>query len=124
MNRCAFIKGGGDRCKARAMASSSYCYNHEPGKAEARKRNASKGGNTGGRGRPGQGEIIQLRKQLKDLTARVVEGELETSRGAVANQLIGTQVRLLEFERRIKESEELEERLEALEGVLKGRKAG
>ncbi len=65
-----------------------------------------------------------MRKQLKDLTARVVEGELETSRGAVANQLIGTQVRLLEFERRLRELEEMEVRLEAIEDALKRRKTG
>ncbi len=124
MSCCAFIKAGGERCKARAMSGSSYCYNHEPGKAGERKRNASRGGNTGGRGRPGHGEVARLRRQLKDLTARVVDGELETSRGAVANQLIGTQVRLLEFERRLKETEELEERLEAIESTLKGRRVG
>ncbi len=124
MSNCAFIKAGGERCKVGAMSGSSYCYNHDPGKSEERKRNASKGGNSGGRGRPGHGEIARLRKQLKDLVASVVEGELETSRGAVANQLIGTQVRLLEFERRLRETEELEERLEAIEGTLKGRKTG
>ena len=123
MSRCAFIKAGGERCKARAMSGSSYCYNHEPRKAEERKRNASKGGYTGGRGRPGSGEIARLRAQLKNLTARVVDGELETSRGAVANQLIGTQVRLLEFERRLRETEELQGRLEAIEATLKERRA-
>lgn len=106
------------------MKGFDTCYGHREDLTEERKRNASKGGNIGGRGRPGHGEIARLRKQLKDLTARVVDGELETSRGAVANQLIGTQVRLLEFERRLRELEEVEERLEALEGVLKGRKAG
>lgn len=124
MSRCAYIKAGGERCKVGAMSGSSYCYNHEPGKSEERKRNAAKGGNTGGRGRPGAGEITRLRAQLKSLAARVVEGELDTSRGAVANQLIGTQVRLLEFERRLRETEELEERLEAVESTLKGRKTG
>lgn len=123
MPNCAFIKAGGERCRARAMADSSYCYNHEPDRAEERKRNASKGGNSGGRGRPGHGEIIRLRKQLRDLTALVVDGGLETSRGAVANQLIGTQVRLLEFERRLRETEEMEERLDAIETTLKVRKA-
>ena len=33
----------------------------------------------------------------------------------MANQLIGPRIRLLEFEKRLKETEELEERLEALE---------
>jgi hypothetical protein len=36
-------------------------------------------------------------------------------------QITNTQARLLELERKLKETEELEERLEAVEGVLKGR---
>jgi hypothetical protein len=123
MSLCASIKADGQRCRARAMSGSSFCYNHAPGRSAERKRNASKGGYTGGRGRPGSGEITRLRAQLKNLTARVVDGELETSRGAVANQLIGTQVRLLEFERRLRETEALEERLEAIEATLKARRA-
>ncbi len=123
MSLCAYIKADGQRCRARAMSGSSYCYNHSPDKAQARKNNAAKGGYAGGRGRPGSGEITRLRALLKDLTARVVDGELETSRGAVANQLIGTQVRLLEFERRLKETEQLQERLEAIEATLKTRRA-
>jgi hypothetical protein len=41
----------------------------------------------------------------------------------VVNQILNTRVRLLEQERRIRETEELAARLEALEEVLKGRKA-
>ena len=40
------------------------------------------------------------------------------------NQIINSQARLLEFERKIKETEELEARLEALETVLKARRSG
>lgn len=124
MAKCAYIKPGGERCGATAMKGYDICYGHRPDLAEERQRNAAKGGSSGGRGRPGSGEIARLRKQLKDLAASVVEGELDTSRGAVANQLIGTQVRLLEFERRLRETEELEERLDAVEATLKGRKTG
>jgi hypothetical protein len=47
-------------------------------------------------------------------------------RGAATavNQIINSQTRLLELERKIKETEELEARLEALEGVLKTRRSG
>jgi hypothetical protein len=45
----------------------------------------------------------------------VMDGELETTRGVVANQLMGTRIRLLEYERKLKEIEELEERPEAPE---------
>jgi hypothetical protein len=40
---------------------------------------------------------------------------------AVVNQIINTRARLIELERKIKETEELEVRLEALEDVLKRR---
>jgi hypothetical protein len=39
------------------------------------------------------------------------------------NQIVNSRIRLLELERKIKEAEELEARLEALEDVLK-RRAG
>jgi len=58
---------------------------------------------------------------LEDLTAQVLSGELPTGPAAVANQLINTRLRAIETERKVKEAEELEERLEALERVLKGR---
>jgi hypothetical protein len=67
-----------------------------------------------GRGRANRA-IKDLHELLKNLTDQVISGELETSRGAVANQLISTRIRLLEHERRIKELEELEERLVELE---------
>jgi hypothetical protein len=60
---------------------------------------------------------------LEDLTERVLAGELETGRAAVANQLVNTRLRAIEQERKMRELEEMAERLEALEGVLKGRKA-
>ena len=56
-----------------------------------------------------------LRYTERHVRKLLADGELATSRGAVANQLIGTRIRLLEYERRLKEMEELEERLEALE---------
>jgi hypothetical protein len=42
----------------------------------------------------------------------------------VVTQIIYSQARLLELERKIKETEELEARLEALEIVLKARRSG
>ena len=43
---------------------------------------------------------------------------------AIANQLTNTHLRIIELERRWKETGELEGRMEALEDVLKGRKTG
>jgi hypothetical protein len=58
---------------------------------------------------------------LEDLTEQVLSGELPTGAAAVENQLINTRLRAIETERKVKETEELEERMEALERVLKGR---
>jgi hypothetical protein len=66
-------------------------------------------------------EVRVLRERLKILTDQVIDGELETARGAVANQLITTQIKLLEYERRSKDLDDLLERLERLEN---GRIAG
>lgn len=54
----------------------------------------------------------------------MIDGELETSRGAVANQLIFTRIRLLEYQRRVKETEELARELEEMRSLLETRKEG
>jgi hypothetical protein len=120
--RCAAITSAGARCKLEASYG-SYCYQHAPEMAEERKRRASKGGRTGGNGRGGQSEISDLKTQLEDLAQRVLSGELETGRAAVANQLINTRPRAIEQERKNKETADLEARVEALErrqGITKG----
>jgi hypothetical protein len=52
MARCAGITAAGERCKAEAMPSEQWCWNHHPDHEQARRRRASKGGKRGGRGRP------------------------------------------------------------------------
>ena len=49
---------------------------------------------------------------------------MERGAATAVNQIINGQARLLELERKIKETEELEARLEALEDVLKARGSG
>jgi hypothetical protein len=49
---------------------------------------------------------------------------LETGRAAVANQLINTRLRAVEVERKARETEELEERLQQLETALERKKGG
>jgi len=67
-------------------------------------------------------ELSSIKALLEDLTERVLLGELQTGQAAVANQLVNTRLRAIEQERKMRELEELAERLEALEGVLKGRR--
>jgi septal ring factor EnvC (AmiA/AmiB activator) len=116
MNQCRGVKPNGERCTLTVEPPRSYCWHHAPERAEQRRRATSKGGS----GRVSS-EVRQLRQRLKNLTDQVIEGDLETSRGAVANQLITTQIKLLEYERRTKDLDDLLERLERLE---RGRLAG
>jgi hypothetical protein len=112
MARCQGIKRDGGRCTASVQPDSSYCWNHDPRHAEKRKSTASKAG----RSRPSP-EIARIKKLLSELTSDVLEGRLETSRAAIANQLLNTYLRALEIERKIKETEDHAERLEILEAI-------
>src|ERR671939_1142001 len=127
MSICAAIKPDGARCKARAMKGSEWCFNHHPDYSQERRHNASKGGKRGGRGRPaGSGfeGLRDIKDLLKSLTDDVLSGDVERATAIAANQLLNTSLRAIELERRWKDIEELESRLEALESVLKGRKTG
>ncbi len=123
---CGYIKPDGQRCKALPMKGEGYCYAHHPDLEERRRAASSKGGKRGGRGRarPGNGDLRDVKAWLLRLASAVEGGKLEAKDGTAVSQILNIWLRGLETERKIKESEELEERLEALEGVLKGRKAG
>jgi hypothetical protein len=110
MARCAGIKRDGGRCTAVVGASQEYCYAHDPERAEERRRNASRAA----RAKPNR-ELQAVKALLEDLTEQVLAGELVTGPAAVANQLINTRLRAIEQERKIKETEDLEARIEALE---------
>ena len=109
---CRATKASGDPCKAPATGPHGYCWAHDPANAEQRSRMASKAA----RSKPSR-ELVGLKAQLVDLTQDVIAGELETGRAAVANQLINTRLRAIELERKIREQDEILERLEALEAA-------
>jgi hypothetical protein len=111
--RCAAITSAGERCKLDAT-NGSYCWSHDPENADERRRRARRGGKA-----RGAGELAEIKRLLSDLADRVLGKEgteaLETGRAAVANQLINTRLRAIEVERKVKETDELEKRIEALE---------
>lgn len=119
MALCAGIKRDGGRCTVVVGASQDYCYAHDPARQQERKRNASRAGRS-----RGSGEIASLKDQLRKLASDVLDGKVARGDAVAVNQILNTRARLLEVERRVKETEDLEERLGALEDVLKGRNAG
>ncbi len=113
MPRCGGFKPDGTPCERIVSAPQRYCYAHDSERKAERQRNAARAGR-----RSGTSEIRVLRALLEDLTTRVVEGTLESGRGAVAAQLVNTRIRLMEHVRRVKEQEELEERMAEIERRL------
>ena len=112
---CPGLKRDGGRCTVVVSGPNDYCYQHDPARATERRRNASKASKS----RPSR-ELSGIKAQLEDLTQDVLSGNLETSRAAVANQLLNTRLRAIEAERRIKETEELEGRIADLEQQQEG----
>jgi hypothetical protein len=102
------------------MRNTQWCIGHDPEKAEARRRRASKGGRRGGRGRP-VAELAALRVENADIRRRLLEGELLPGIAAVAVQSINTDIRAVSAALKAREQEELECRLEELERVLEQR---
>jgi hypothetical protein len=116
---CPGIKRSGGRCTVGVGPGETWCYNHDPARAEERKRAASRAGKS----KPSR-EIVGIKALLSDLTERVLSGEVETGRAAVANQLVNTRLRAVEIERKIRESDEMEARIEELERAAEGQKGG
>src|SRR5829696_2231216 len=117
MPRCAGKKGDGTPCERIVSAWHEYCYAHDPVYAEDRKSAASKAAKSPARSRSST-EIREIKGRLKDLYSAVLEGRAERAAAAVANQIANTQLRAIELERRVREQDELEERLDELEGLL------
>jgi hypothetical protein len=117
MASCRATKANGEPCTLSATGPQGFCWAHDPANRDKRRRMASRAAKS----KPNR-ELSSVKALLEDLTERVLSGELATGQAAVANQLVNTRLRAIEQERKIRETEELAERLEALEGVLKGRK--
>src|SRR5829696_7635003 len=119
MARCAAIKANGERCRLDATGKQDTCWAHSPENSEKRRRRASRGGRA-----KANRELPEIKALLEDLTEQVLSGELPTGPAAVANQLINTRLRAIELERKIREAEEIEERLSALEALARNRGRG
>jgi hypothetical protein len=119
MPRCAGFKRDGGHCTATVEPPQRYCWWHDPANADTRRRAASKAA----RSKPSR-ELVGIKALLSDLAERVLAGEVETGRAAVANQLVNTRLRALEIERKIRESDEMEARIEELERATEGRQKG
>ena len=115
MARCAGTTRDGRQCTAIVKPPRTYCCQHDPAHSEARRRNASRASKiVGGR------EIRDFKKRISEVIDAVLEGSQDRGRAAVAIQGFNALRGVLELERKIKETDELETRIEALEQPQEG----
>lgn len=121
MPQCQGIKRDGGRCTVGVPPGAQWCFNHDPARADERRRNASRAGkSTGGR------DVKDLKRRISEVVDAVLEGSQDRSRAAVAIQGFNALRGVLELERKVKETDELEARLEELERAsesTKGRRS-
>ena len=118
MSLCAGIKADGGRCGAQAITGNQWCFSHHPDYEEQRRRRASKGGRRGGRGRP-VAELAALRVENAEIRSRLLGDELAPNVAAVAVQSLNADARLVVAALKAREQEELVERLEELETLVR-----
>jgi len=116
--RCAAITSAGERCKLDAT-SGSYCWSHDPANVEERRRRARRGGKA-----KGSGELSEIKRRISEVIDAVLEGSQDRGRAAVAIQGFNALRAVLEQERKIKETEDLEGRIQALEDLQPAKSKG
>ena len=112
---CRATKANGEPCTLSANGPQGLCWAHDPANRDKRRRMASRAA----RSKPSR-ELSAIKQHLSELTDDVLAGSVDRGAAAVANQLINTRLRAIELERKIKETQELEERIEALEQASGG----
>jgi len=115
MGVCTGIKRDGTRCTATVEPPQKYCWWHDPANADKRRRAAARGGKGGG-----SKEIRDLKKRISNVIDAVLEGSQDRGRAAVAIQGLNALRGVLELERKVKETDELEARIELLEQSQEG----
>ncbi len=114
---CAETKRDGTPCTLPPNGPSGLCWAHDPKNAERRRRGQSRGG----RNKPGR-EIVAIRGRLSVLADDVLAGRVDRADAAVAGQLLGTVIRAIGTELRVREQEEILGRVEELEQLLERQK--
>lgn len=123
MNRCLGTKRDNSPCTVAVEPPQAYCWWHDPANAEQRKQAASRGGKRAGRGRP-QVELADIKQRLSDLADHVLDGTIDKGKGAVVSQVLNVYLRALSVELKVREQEEILERVAELEALMEQQKQG
>jgi hypothetical protein len=123
MAKCTFTKRNGDECRGVAVGPSGGCYAHDPAYQLERKRDARRNGKRGGRGRPNPGtaDLQRLQNRLEELAEQVLAGTVDRADAAVTIQAWNGARACIAASARMRELEDVERRLDALEQGQKER---
>ena len=115
--RCAGTKRDSSPCTATVEPPKRFCWWHDPANADKRRRAASKAGKS----KPSR-ELAGIKQRLSDLADDVLEGRQERAVAAVASQVLNVYLRAVSVELKVREQQEITERLEELETLLEQRR--
>jgi hypothetical protein len=118
---CQATKVDGRPCQNPAQPGKLTCWSHDEANAEQRRRNSSAGGRAimslvAERGSAQRAEIAEIKERLRALAADVLEGKVPAQPATVAVQAYNALLRAVDLDRKVRELDEVEARLEALEG--------
>ena len=116
---CTATKRDGSPCTLPSYGSDGLCWAHDPKNAERRRRGQSRGGKS----KPSK-ELVGIKQRLSILTDEVLEGSVDRGVAAVASQILNVYLRAIELERKVKEQEEILDRIEALEQSAESKGGG
>ncbi len=114
MAQCAGVKAKGGRCTTPPLRGEEWCFGHHPGYADTRRRNAAKSH----KNRSASPEIARIKDKLATLADGVMQGGVDRGDAAVCAQVYNVLLRAVTVELKIKETGELEARLEELAAGL------
>jgi hypothetical protein len=97
-------------------AHEQFCHLHDPARSEERRRAARRAG----KAKPSSREVRDLKEEIKSVIADVRGGGLDRNDAAVMIQGYRALKDFIALERQIKETDELEARIEALEQPQEG----
>ena len=115
--RCAGTKRDNSPCTATVEPPKRFCWWHDPAHADKRRRAASKAGKS----KPSR-ELAGIKQRLSDLADDVLAGEVDRAVAAVASQVLNVYLRAVSVELKIREQQEITERLQELETLLEQQK--
>jgi hypothetical protein len=110
---CTATTQYGRPCQNPAQPGKEVCWSHDPENAAQRVSNARAGGIAVHS--PATREIGELKDELKALIRGVKEGKVAPGVAAVITQLANTIIRAIDQDRKVRELDDIEERLAELE---------